>query len=72
MAQKPLPLLSREWRQSAKKYADEMGLGPLDSLPAEQWKTVLKKVEMTMQTEGVVMPDGWQAALAKQVGRADA
>ena len=72
MAPKPLPLLSREWRQSAESYADEMGLGPLDRMPAETWQAVLEKVELKMQTEGVVLPDGWQAALAKEVGRDDA
>jgi len=69
MAQKLLPLLSREWRESAQKYADEKNLGSLDTLPPEQWQTVLTRVELQMQTEGFVLPDRWQEALAQQVGR---
>lgn len=67
MAQKFLPLLSREWRQSAQKYADEKGLGSLETLPSEQWQAVLTHVELQMQTEGFVLPDRWQEALAQQV-----
>ena len=72
MAPKSLPLLSREWRQSAQQFADAMKLGPLDTVPTRQWQDVLKHVELDMQTEGVLMPEGWQAALARQVGRDDA
>jgi hypothetical protein len=66
MAPKSLPLLSREWRRSAQQFADAM------KLPTRQWQDVLKHVELAMQTEGVLMPEGWQAALARQVGRDDA
>ena len=72
MTPKPLPLLSREWRQSAEQYAHEKGLGPLDRLPTKQWQAVLRHVELEMQTEGFVLPDRWQDALAQQVGRDDA
>ena len=72
MAPKSLPLLSREWRQSAQQFADAMQLGPLDTVPTKQWQDVLRHVELEMQTEGVLMPEGWQAALAQQVGRDDA
>jgi hypothetical protein len=51
---------------------DAMKLGPLDTVPTRQWQDVLKHVELAMQTEGVLMPEGWQAALARQVGRDDA
>jgi hypothetical protein len=69
MAQESLPLLSREWRESARNYADKKGLGSLDTLPPERWQAVLAHVELQMQTEGFVLPDRWQEALAQQVGR---
>jgi hypothetical protein len=69
MAEKPLPILPREWRESAQRYADDRGLGPLDSVSADEWQAVLKHVETKMHTEGFVVPEGWQDALAKQAGR---
>ena len=72
MAPNPLPLLSRAWRQSAEQYADAMKLGSLDTVPTKQWQAVLQHVELEMQTEGFVLPDRWQDALAQQVGRDDA
>ena len=69
---KPLPFLNRDWRQSAQQYADDRGFGPLERLPHEQWQAVLRHVELQMQTEGFVLPDQWQAALANQVGRESA
>jgi hypothetical protein len=38
----------------AENHADEMGLGPLDSMPVEQSQAVLKHVELKMPTESVV------------------
>lgn len=71
MPDNPLPFLPLEWRQSAQAYAHALDLGPLDRLPSNEWRRVLRHVEVKMQTAGVVMPEGWQATLAKQVGRRD-
>lgn len=64
-----LPL---DWRYCADAAARNLGLStPLNMLPAEHWLKVLTNVEMKMRLKGSVVPDGWQASLAEEVGRLD-
>jgi hypothetical protein len=40
-------------------------------LPEADWIDVLARLEARMTSEGIKPPEGWQAALARQVGRDD-
>jgi hypothetical protein len=41
-------------------------------MPEADWINVLARLEARMTSEGIKPPEGWQAALARQVGRDDA
>ena len=51
--------------------ARSLGIASLETLPKADWTDVLARLEARMTSEGVKPPEGWQAALAKQVGRDD-
>ena len=43
----------------------------LEALSDEQWQRLLVNVETRIRLRGTELPDGWQAALTKYVGRGD-
>ena len=64
--------LPHEWRDGLMVIARSLGIGSLETLPEADWIDVLARLEARMTSEGIKPPEGWQAALAKQVGRDDA
>jgi hypothetical protein len=61
--------LPHEWRDGAMFIARSLGIDSLDAMPEADWIDVLARLEARMTSEGIKPPEGWQAALAKQVGR---
>jgi hypothetical protein len=63
--------LPHEWRDGAMFIARSLGIGSPETLPKADWTGVLARLEARMTSEGIKPPEGWQAALAKQVCRDD-
>ena len=66
------PALPPGWVAAARDAAAELGLGTdLSGMGAEPWGRICRRVAQAMAGRGEAPPPGWEAALARQAGRAD-
>lgn len=64
-----LPFLPHEWLQAAEGVAvHSLGLDSASNVPPNHRSYLLDRVGEQMKRQGVVPPEGWQAALAKLCG----
>lgn len=65
----PEPYRPGVWLETAQEVSRNLGFGPLDKVPAEQWQKVLASLRIKMRLKGIVPSFGWERDLAEQSGR---